>query len=222
MRAAIQAGARVASALTSSPRAGPGSSCTSVNTAPNSEPAPYPGSATVAALEWRTEDGTAVTIRPIGPADAQLLQEFVRALSPESRYLRFMGPLRELGPNMLARFTRIDFDRDMALVAISHQAGSDALVGVSRYAANGSSGSCEFAVVVADEWQRRGLGRQLLTRLIDVARAHRLITMSSDILAVNAPMLALAHVLGFELDAAQHDRVVTRATLRLQAAPAPA
>src|SRR5438067_2209021 len=82
---------------------------------------------------WTAADGTAVTMRPIKADDAQLLQAFVAALSPTSKYLRFMSGLRELSPAMIARFCQIDYGRDMALVALAQHHGGERPVGVVRY-----------------------------------------------------------------------------------------
>ena len=96
----------------------------------------------------------------------------VKSLSAETRYFRFMDTLRELTPQMLVRSTQIDYDREMAFVATVPEDGREAEVGVARYVANPDGESCEFALVVADDWQRKGLGRRLMGQLIDVARAR--------------------------------------------------
>ncbi|MFI5401848.1 MAG: GNAT family N-acetyltransferase [Planctomycetota bacterium] len=155
---------------------------------------PYP-----ARLEtrWRLPDGTDVTIRPIRPEDAEIEQAFVRNLSPESRYLRFMRTLVELTPEMLARFTQIDYDREMAFVACIARDGRETEVGVARYATNPDGRTCEFAIVIADEWQGKGIGSRLMTELMRVARARGLKTMEGEVLASNTSMFELMRGLGF-------------------------
>jgi acetyltransferase len=106
---------------------------------------------------WTVPDGTTVTIRPIKPEDAELEVEFVRRLSAETKYYRFMNTMRELPPAMVARLTQIDYDREMAFVATLEVDGVENEIGVCRYAVNPDGESCEFAVVVADDWQHRGL-----------------------------------------------------------------
>jgi acetyltransferase len=165
---------------------------------------------------WDAPDGTPVTIRPIRPDDVQLMQAFVKALSPRTKYLRFMSGVRELPPAMIARLTRIDYGRDMALVALAGDGDSERQVGVARYVRAPDDESAEVAIVVADDWQGRGLSRRLLTQLVDIARASGLNTLSAHILNVNQPMLALSRALGFELDDPLGDGAVARATLRLQ------
>jgi acetyltransferase len=173
---------------------------------------PYPAQLV---SEWRLPDGLSVSIRPIRPEDAQLEVEFVRNLSPESRYFRFMNTLRELTPQMLVRFTQIDYDREMAFVAVLEQRGRVTEIGVARYAANPDGESCEFAIVVADEWKGRGLGRKLMTQLIDVARSRGFRTMIGHILANNDGMARLAGALGFVLSEVPGDPMMKRATLSL-------
>ena len=107
-------------------------------------------------------DGLKVVIRPIKPEDAELEVEFVRKLSPETEYYRFMNTMRELPPAMVTRLTQIDYDREMAFVAVIEEDGKEYEVGVCRYAVNPDGESCEFAIVVADDWQKKGLARRLM------------------------------------------------------------
>ena len=173
---------------------------------------PYPAELVTT---WQTSEGESVTLRPIRPEDAGIEQAFVRGLSPESRHFRFMDTLRELTPMMLARFTQIDYDREMAFVATIGRAGQEVEIGVCRYITNPDGDSCEYAVVVADDWQRRGLGRRLMTQLIEVARARGLQTMIGHVLGSNHGMLDLCHALGFAITESPDDPNVRRVTLAL-------
>ena len=121
----------------------------------------------------------------------------MEGLSPESRRFRFQSALTTLTPAMLARFTQIDYDREMALVAMARAGGVEREVAVARYVRLPNERSCEFAIVVADDWQGRGLGRRLMARLIAVARARGLGSMVGWVLASNATMLKLCESLGF-------------------------
>jgi acetyltransferase len=165
--------------------------------------------------ECTLRNGERVTVRPIRPEDAEIEQAFVKHLSPEARYFRFMNAVSELTPQMLARFTQIDYDREMAFVAVTGDEGSETEVAVARYITNPDAISCEFALVVADAWQRQGLGRRLMTQLIEVARRKRLATMSGDILAANQPMLGLLTELGFSIGPCPGEPGLRRATLAL-------
>lgn len=143
-------------------------------------------------------DGTVLSIRPIRPEDAEGEQSFVRSLSSEARRMRFMGAISELTPEMLARFTQIDYDREMALLATIEENGVPVQQGVARYTINPDGESCEFAIVVKDNQQHRGIGTRLMQTLIDAAREHRLTKIEGKVLAENTKMLQLMSELGFE------------------------
>ena len=151
------------------------------------------------------EDGTAVTLRPIRPEDAGIEQEFVRNLSSESRYFRFMDSVRELSPRMLSHFTQVDYDGHMALIAVSERDGNEIQVGVARYVAMENRQSCEFAIVIADDWQRKGLGAQLMRSLMSSARTAGIRVMYGEVLAGNQRMLQFTAKLGFRARLAEDD-----------------
>jgi len=142
-------------------------------------------------------DGTAVTIRPIRPEDADIEQAFVRGLSAKSRYFRFMTSLHDLSPRMLTHFTQVDYDRHMALIAESKSGGTAIEVGVARYITENNRQRCEFAIVIADGWQHRGLGTHLMQSLMAAARAAAIRIMYGDVLSSNHSMLRFAAKLGF-------------------------
>jgi len=175
--------------------------------------APYPAQLST---EWRPPRGPVVTLRPIRPDDAGIEQAFVRDLSPASRHYRFMNSLRELTPGMLAQFTQIDYERQMAFIATVEEGGVEREIGVARYVIDQDGESCEFAIVVADEWQRRGLGRRMMTLLIEVARSRGLREIVGLVLADNYPMLGLCRALGFEIRDSNEGPQVRRVSLALQ------
>lgn len=154
---------------------------------------------------WQFADGTNVTVRPIRPEDAEIEQNFVRNLSQEAKYFRFMQTLRELTPQMLVRFTQIDYDREMALIAVIWKDGQEVELGVARYAMNPDGRTCEFALVVADEWQRRGIGSRLMTSLMEAARHRGFETMEGEVLSDNTSMLMLVRNLGFSVQTSPDD-----------------
>jgi acetyltransferase len=164
---------------------------------------------------YKAKDGTLVTIRPIKPEDVRIEQDFVRNLSAESRYLRFMNTIREVSPAQLVRLTQIDYDREMAFVATMDDHGSETEVGVARYATNPDGESCEFAIVVADDWQGKGLARRLMGVIIDTARSRGLRYMHGDFLSENTRMLAFVASLGFVLSAHPEDPGLKRGVLVL-------
>lgn len=163
---------------------------------------------------WQLADGTNITLRPIRPEDAAIEQSFVRDLSAESRYFRFMQGLNELTQEMLVRFTQLDYNRELALIAVlERDDGGETELAVARYVINPDGQSCEFALVVADAWQHKGIGSRLMTELMEAARQRGLHAMSGEILAGNRTMLELATALGFAVHASPEDpgiRVATR------------
>jgi acetyltransferase len=116
---------------------------------------------------------------------------------------------------MLARFTQIDYDREMAFVAVREEGGGETEIAVARYVTNPDGETCEFAIAVADSWQCKGLGRRMLELLVEVARARGLKAMVGHVLAANQPMLALCGKLGFSISNHPEDMVLKRATLVL-------
>lgn len=164
---------------------------------------------------WQPRAGPQVTLRPVRPEDAEMEQAFVKSLSAESRYFRFMDTLRELTPLMLVRFTQIDYDREMAFVATLPANGAESEIGVARYVANPDGESCEFALVVADDWQRKGLGRHMMAQLIGAARTRGLRVMLGHVLAENRGMLSLCRGLGFVITDSAEGAGVKRAVLDL-------
>lgn len=141
---------------------------------------------------------TPVTIRTMTPADRAIEAEFVRNLSNESRYFRFHSALRELTPAMLERFTHVSYPENMALIATIGSVAGETQIGVARYAKTTPGGDeAEVAVVVADDWQRRGIGTRLLKELRDVAVRGGIHKLHANVLAQNHRMLNLARELGF-------------------------
>jgi acetyltransferase len=158
-------------------------------------------------------DGSEITIRPIRPEDAEIEKDFVHRMSAESKYFRFMEQRRELTPSMLVRFTQIDYDREMALIATRELGTAEQQIGVARYVILPDNESCEFALAVSDELQGQGLGRILMQRLMEVAAAHGLKTIQGDVLASNSKMLGLMRALGFTVRPSRDDyniRIVER------------
>ena len=148
---------------------------------------------------WQLPDGTDITIRPIRPEDAGLEQSFVRSLSEQSRFFRFMNSVQELSQQQLVLFTQIDYSREMALIAVAGVQGKEVELGVARFAINPDGESCEFALVIADAMHGRGLGQRLMTILMDAARSKGLKIMQGEVLKDNTDMLHMMDRLGFEV-----------------------
>ena len=158
-------------------------------------------------------DATDVTIRPIRPEDAAIEEAFVNGLSPQSKYFRFMCNMNELSHDMLIRFTQLDFQHELALIAVIGEGPDETEIGVARYSLNPDGETCEFALVVGDQWHAKGLGTQLMAALMRAARERGYRQFVGDVLADNTTMLSLMTRLGFDIRACPDDpgvRIVSR------------
>jgi len=160
-------------------------------------------------------DGTDIVIRPIQPEDAEIEQAFIRGLSPESRYFRFMSSISELSLEMLVRFTQIDYHNEMALIAVHSSDEGEEEIGVVRYMTNADKRTCEFALVVADHWQGKGIASLLMRSLIDVARDRGLEIMEGQVLSNNFRMLDLMTRLNFRISNDPDESGIKLVQLRL-------
>jgi acetyltransferase len=159
---------------------------------------------------WRLADGRTITIRPIRHDDGALEQDFVRSLSPRTRYYRFFNAIRELSPAMLDRLTHIDYRRQMTLVAVVYKDGVETQIGMAQYVAEPHVDSCDLAIVVHDAWQRQGLGSLLIDSLIRCARAAGFSHIEGDVMADNYAMLKLVRSLGFSVSMSPADATLVR------------
>jgi len=173
---------------------------------------PYPRHLETA---FQLADGTDIVIRPIRPEDAEIEQAFIRNLSPESRYFRFMRSLAELTPEMLVRFTQIDYDRELALIGTMRRDGHEVEIAVGRYVTNPDGRTSEFALVVADEWRHRGIGSRIIQGLIAHARTKGLMEMTGEVLTTNEPMLHMMRRLGFSIYPSPEDPGIRICTIDL-------
>ena len=162
-------------------------------------------------------DGLSVFIRPIRPDDAERETAFVGALSPQTRRLRFLGAMKQLSPESLARFTQIDYREELALVAITERGGNEAIRAIARFAINKDRTSGEFAIIVADKFQRKGLGKALMIALIESARERGLHILQGETLRENEEMRDLATALGFRSETHNGDDSAVTLTLDLKA-----
>jgi acetyltransferase len=143
-------------------------------------------------------DGSEVTIRALRKEDAELERNFIRNLSPESRWMRFLGQIGEPSDSLIHKLVDLDYRHDMAFIALSNEGGITHEVGVSRYSLAPDGQSCECAVTVADAWQGKGLGTILMRDLIDIARRRGIRSMFSIDANENERMRELARDLGFK------------------------
>jgi len=145
-------------------------------------------------------DGRRLRLRPIRDTDAEGVRAAFYRLSDESRYQRFMAPLKDITADMMQKATHPAPGRDAALVAAWRGPGAEVIAGGARIAGDAGRDSCEFAVTVVDDWQGRGIGSRLMRKLLRVAQAMGYRTMVGYVLAGNARMLDLARRLGFRVE----------------------
>jgi acetyltransferase len=160
-------------------------------------------------------DGTDMIIRPIRPEDAEIEAKFVRELSDETKYFRFMNHLQELSQEMLVRLTQIDYHDEMAMIAVISTGAGEAQVGVARYTTNPDKKSCEFALVVSDKWHGRGIAHHLMKSLMEVARDRGLERMDGQVLGNNFKMLQLIKSFGFRISTDPEDTSIKQVEARL-------
>jgi acetyltransferase len=165
---------------------------------------PYPSVlASKASMRSGALAGTEYLLRPIRPEDAFGLQAFVRGLSDESRYMRFISHMRELSTAALVRYTQIDYDRELAFVAVLQEPGlahSERVIGLAHWIRRGDETAAEYALAVADGYQRQGVGSALMRALEAQALEKRLAFLEGFVLAENLPMLELMQHIGYSVE----------------------
>jgi acetyltransferase len=171
--------------------------------------------------EWQLKDGTPVTIRPIRPEDEPLMVKFHETLSDRSVYFRYFHMLKlgqRIAHERLTRICFIDYDRELALVAEHRDeaTGERRILGVGRLTKLHGGKEAEFAIVVADRFQGKGLGCEFLSRLKDAARAEKVEHVTADVMVENVDMIRLCQQQGFDLSLKKDDPQVMRVTLALQ------
>ena len=154
----------------------------------------------------RTRDGTLVQLRPVRPEDEPLLHELAGHMSAEDLRLRFFTPVRGITHAVAARLTQIDYDREMALLA-QHEG---AVLGIAHFFADPDRQSAEYAIAVRSDWQGRGVGYLLMTRLIDIARQRGVGELVGEVLRENAAMLEMCRALGFAIAPDPDDEALLR------------
>ena len=149
--------------------------------------------------EFVTWDGERIFMRPVRPGDAQQMIDLFSDLSPETIFMRFFSPLKRISRSMLVRLSQIDYDREIALCAFAGDGDERKLIGVARiiFMPDGKTG--EFAVVVADDWHGKTIGRVLLKQAMLSAKKYGLSVVTGLVLTSNAAMLAMGQKIGFRV-----------------------
>jgi acetyltransferase len=169
--------------------------------------------------DWMMQDGTPVAIRPIRPEDEPLMVRFHETLSERSVYFRYFHAMRltqRIAHERLTRICFIDYEREIALVVLRQDqiTGEPEILGVGRLIKIHGTREGEFALLISDNWHHRGLGGELLKRLVDIGREEKLARIFGDILPENRDMLRVCDKLGFRRHYSVQDGVV-RADIEL-------
>ena len=147
----------------------------------------------------KVKGGLDVTIRPIKPEDEPLEKEMFTNLSKETQYFRFFGYIKDITHEMLVRYTHIDYEREMALMAEIEEEGKKKMIGVVRIVKDKDNQSAEFAIVVADPWQGLGLGSKLMDLILDISKKDGLKSIYAVVLKENETMVQMFKKRGFVL-----------------------
>lgn len=169
---------------------------------------PSPMHLIISSYPWQYEslgetvDGQPFFIRPIRPSDADLMIDHFHSLSSRSKYMRFFSPLKELSRDMLIKLTQIDYDREIALVALMGNEQNQKMAGVCRIIVFPDKTQAEFAIAISDDWQGKGIGSSLLTQCLKAARQMGIRRVMGLVLSENTQMLKLGGKLGFAINRA--------------------
>jgi len=155
---------------------------------------PYP---TRYVMPWKLTDGTEVMLRPIRPEDEPLEHQMLTTLSEETLRGRFFQVIRNITHEMLIRYCNIDYDREMAIVGEVREGDKRRIIGIGRLIIEPDFKKGEFAVVVHDDYQGKGLGYKLVDMMIGVAQEKELEKIYGIVLTDNRAMLRICEELGF-------------------------
>jgi len=190
---------------------------------PSPHPAGYPSD-----LErvWQPVGGPDLCIRALRPDDLEREREFVAHLAPETLYLRLQYRVQfvtaEPKLHELERLLDLDYAERMAIGAFTLGTGVETLVGVSRYARIAGTPRAECAIVVADAWQGRGVGTELMRTLMLAAQRNGIRYLEGSVLAENQRIASWARRIGFAVHTEPHSGGLVEVTLDITTLPGPA
>ncbi|MCB0596486.1 MAG: bifunctional acetate--CoA ligase family protein/GNAT family N-acetyltransferase, partial [Phaeodactylibacter sp.] len=171
---------------------------------------PYPEKFSKAVL---LRSGQVAYLRPIRPEDEPLEAQMLENISQQSLYFRFFGYVPQVTHDFLTRFTHIDYDREMAIIAEVEEAGAKKMAAVVRIISDAWGESAEYAILVADPWQQQGLGGQMTDYIIEIAREMGIKKLYASVLASNKGMLTLFEKKGFSIEREDFDTFHTELML---------
>ncbi|CAD7782819.1 MAG: hypothetical protein KCCBMMGE_01551 [Candidatus Methanoperedenaceae archaeon GB37] len=147
-----------------------------------------------------TKTGLEIFLRPVKLTDEPLLKEFFYSLSDKSLYYRFMSQRKDMPHERLQEFVVIDYTKEMVILAVIKQKGKEKILGVGQYTIDPTTHTAEVALVVRDDYQNRGIGREILSYLTYLAKKQGLLGFTAEVLPENTPMLRLFEKMGFEIE----------------------
>ncbi|MHA1145231.1 MAG: GNAT family N-acetyltransferase [Candidatus Helarchaeota archaeon] len=146
----------------------------------------------------KIKDGTKVFLRPIKPEDRELWLEFYLSLSKMAKYYRFFSSRPDPDEKMIKQYTQIDYVNNFALIALVKENEKERMVGVVRYVLDPKSGNAELAIVIADDWQGRGLGTKMLIEMLGIMIKRKVHKVVGDVFLENDKMMQLMRESGFK------------------------
>lgn len=161
-------------------------------------------------------DGRTVNIRPIKPEDEPLEREFFTNMSRQTQYYRFFGFIKDVSHDLLVRYTQIDYDREMALIATLEEDGKETMAGVVRLVGDANNETAEFAIVVADPWQGLGLGNKLADLILNIAKEKETKKVYANVLQANTTMLHMFRRRNFDIKNVSHESAFAEIDLTVQ------
>lgn len=167
---------------------------------------------------WRLKNGARLMIRPVLPQDSALLGRMIVGLSHTTRRNRFHGVVNDLSDQALRQMTCVDYQRHLALVILQLEADQEKLIAEARYAVDEQGDGAEFAIVVDDQWCKRGLGKRAMQVLVHAARKQGLSWLYGSVLSTNAPMKSLMKSCEFLCTEDREDEQLLRVEKRLDGA----
>lgn len=161
-------------------------------------------------------DGRKMLLRPIRPEDEPALQRAFDRMTPEERRNRFLGPMKVLSHAQAARYSQLDYDRDMAFALVEQKAGADEIHAIARLSADPDNVSAEYAILVLKHLAGQGVGKRLMQHLIEYAKRHGIGEIYGTVLSENTPMLKVCRNLGFRLQREADEPALVHVSLKLQ------
>lgn len=157
---------------------------------------------------WRTtKTGLNIMLRPVKITDETLLKDFFYALSEDSMYLRFFSMRRDMPHQRLQEFMVIDYSKKMVILAVLQDKEKETIIGLGEYEVNRDMHTAEVAIVVRDEYQNKGVGREILSYLTYLARRQGLLGFTAEVLVENKPMVSLFEKMGFDVEKRREEGV---------------